>query len=107
MFTGVVGSEGAVDPCLLVYLVVWVQWIPMLQHGKIQLGEFNLCVATDNPTTAQYSQISTDTAVPYLKWIDGHKGLFKVNLSLVSSIHPQVWLLTCLLEWSATQRNGE
>lgn len=66
-----------------------VQWIPMLRDGKIQLGEFNLSVAADRPPAA-YSQLSSDVALPNLKWIDGHKPVFKVNVSMVSSIHPKV-----------------
>ena len=61
----------------------------MLRDGKIQLGEFNLCVAADKPPAA-YSQLSSDVALPNLKWIDGHKPVFKVNVSMVSSIHPKV-----------------
>jgi len=51
------------------------------------------CVGSVDPSGATWEDsagIPTDSAVPYLKWIDGHKSLFKVNLSLVSSIHPQV-----------------
>ena len=66
----------------------------MLQQGKIQLGNFNLCITADHPPPA-YSQISTDTALPSLKWIDGHKPVFKVVVSMVSSIHPQVCVCVC------------
>lgn len=65
------------------------QWVPLLVDGKVQLGEFNLSVTADSPPPA-YSQLSSDVALPNLKWIDGHKPLFKVTLSMVSSIHPQV-----------------
>ena len=61
----------------------------MLRDGKIQLGEFNLSVAADKPPAA-YSQLSSDVALPNLKWIDGHKPVFRVNVSMVSSIHPKV-----------------
>ena len=76
------------------YVTVWhcsiiSQWIPMLQRGKVQVGEFNLAVAADRPPHA-YSQLSSDVPLPNLKWIDGHKSVFKVNVSMVSSIHPKV-----------------
>ena len=61
----------------------------MLQRGKVQVGEFNLAVAADRPPHA-YSQLSSDVPLPNLKWIDGHKSVFKVNVSMVSSIHPKV-----------------
>ena len=64
----------------------------MLRDGKPQLGEFNLSVTADRPPPA-YSQLSSDVALPNLKWIDGHKPLFKVVLSMVSSIHPKVIIL--------------
>lgn len=63
-------------------------WVPMLQHGKLQLGEFNLCVTADRPPPC-YSQIRSDVALPSVKWVDGHKPIFRVNISMVSSIHPQ------------------
>ena len=66
-----------------------VQWIPLFRNGEIQLGEFNLCVTAERPPQC-YSQLSSDVALPNLKWIDGHKPVFKLNLSMVSSIHPQV-----------------
>lgn len=55
----------------------------------MQLGEFNLAVTADRPPAA-YSQLSSDVALPNLKWIDGHKPLFKVTVNMVSSIHPKV-----------------
>ena len=61
----------------------------MLQRGKVQVGEFNLAVAADRPPPA-YSQLSSDVPLPNLKWIDGHKSVFKVTVSMVSSIHPKV-----------------
>ena len=57
------------------------------RENDIQLGEFNLAITSEHPPAA-YSQVSSDVALPNLKWIDGHKPLFKVTLSLVSSIHP-------------------
>lgn len=62
-----------------------------MRDGKVQLGEFNLCVAADRPPPA-YSQLSSDVALPNLKWIDGHKPVFRVTVAMVSSIHPQVRL---------------
>lgn len=76
----------------------------MLRDGKVQLGEYNLSVTADSPPPA-YSQLSSDVALPNLKWIDGHKPIFKVNLSMVSSIHPQVsQTSTCRDSWCSTFR---
>ena len=74
------------------------QWVPILSNGKIQLGEFNLSVTADRPPPA-YSHLSSDVALPNLKWIDGHKPVFKVNISMVSSIHPKVIHTPCQWVW--------
>ena len=58
------------------------------RDNDIQLGEFNLAITSEHPPSA-YSQVPSEVALPNLKWIDGHKPLFKVSLSLASSIHPQ------------------
>lgn len=29
-------------------------------------------------------------ALPGMRWVDGHKGVFSVELTAVSSVHPQV-----------------
>lgn len=30
-------------------------------------------------------------ALPGMRWVDGHKGVFSVELVAASSVHPQVW----------------
>lgn len=32
----------------------------------------------------------TWVALPGMRWVDGHKGVFSVELTAVSSVHPQV-----------------
>ena len=61
----------------------------MLNDGSIPLGELNLCVMADHPPAA-YSHLTSDVALPNLKWIDGHKPVFKVTLTMISSVYPQV-----------------
>lgn len=61
----------------------------MLEDGKIQMGEFNLPVAAERPPPG-YSQLSTHVCLPNLKWVDSHKPVFRVNVSMVSSVHPKV-----------------
>lgn len=63
----------------------------MLEDGKIQMGEFNLPVAAEKPPPG-YSQLSTNVCLPNLKWVDSHKPVFRVNVSMVSSVHPKVVL---------------
>ena len=66
----------------------------MLEDGKIQTGEFHLPVAADRPPPG-YSQLSTHVCLPNLKWVDSHKPVFRVNVNLVSSVHPKVVLTQC------------
>ena len=73
-----------------------MQWMPLLEDGKIQLGEFNLPVAAERPPSA-YSQLSSNVFLPNLKWVDSHKPIFKINISMVSSIHPKVSHTTHIL----------
>ena len=61
----------------------------MLEDGKIQLGEFSLPVAAERPPPA-YSQLSSNVFLPNLKWVDSHKPIFRINVSMVSSVHPKV-----------------
>ena len=75
--------------CIMVNLYHYLQWIPMFEDGKIQMGEFNLPVAAERPPPG-YSQLSTHVCLPNLKWVDSHKPVFRVNVSMVSSVHPKV-----------------
>ena len=38
------------------------------------------------PTSVSLPQV----ALPGMRWVDGHKGVFNVELMAVSSVHPQV-----------------
>ncbi|XP_075403417.1 dedicator of cytokinesis protein 6 isoform X3 [Tenrec ecaudatus] len=63
-------------------------WIPLLQHGRLRTGPFCLPVSVDRPP-ASYSVLTPDVALPGMRWVDGHKGVFSVELTAVSSVHPQ------------------
>ncbi|XP_023373752.1 dedicator of cytokinesis protein 6 isoform X4 [Otolemur garnettii] len=63
-------------------------WIPLLQHGRLRTGPFCLPVSVDQPPPS-YSVLTPDVALPGMRWVDGHKGVFSVELSAVSSVHPQ------------------
>uniref|UniRef100_A0A8C4L9Y6 Dedicator of cytokinesis 6 n=1 Tax=Equus asinus asinus TaxID=83772 RepID=A0A8C4L9Y6_EQUAS len=58
-------------------------WIPLLQHGRLRTGPFCLPVSVDQPPP------SYSVALPGMRWVDGHKGVFSVELTAVSSVHPQ------------------
>ncbi|XP_006898913.1 PREDICTED: dedicator of cytokinesis protein 6-like [Elephantulus edwardii] len=85
-------------------------WIPLLQHGRLRTGPFCLPVSVDRPPPS-YSMLTPDlagelwlpvcrnvwawwcdqqlVALPGMRWVDGHKGVFSVALTAVSSVHPQ------------------
>ncbi|XP_060040571.1 dedicator of cytokinesis protein 6 isoform X2 [Erinaceus europaeus] len=63
-------------------------WIPLLQHGRLRSGPFCLPVSVDQPPPS-YSVLTPDVALPGMRWVDGHKGVFSVELAAVSSVHPQ------------------
>uniref|UniRef100_A0A452RCD3 Dedicator of cytokinesis 6 n=1 Tax=Ursus americanus TaxID=9643 RepID=A0A452RCD3_URSAM len=63
-------------------------WIPLLQHGCLRTGPFCLPVSVDQ-LPPSYSVLTPDVALPGMRWVDGHKGVFSVELTAVSSVHPQ------------------
>uniref|UniRef100_A0A8C6QLD4 Dedicator of cytokinesis 6 n=1 Tax=Nannospalax galili TaxID=1026970 RepID=A0A8C6QLD4_NANGA len=63
-------------------------WIPLLQHGCLRTGPFCLPVSVDQPPPS-YSVLTPDVALPGMRWVDGHKGVFSVELTAASSVHPQ------------------
>uniref|UniRef100_G3T4C0 Dedicator of cytokinesis 6 n=1 Tax=Loxodonta africana TaxID=9785 RepID=G3T4C0_LOXAF len=75
-------------PCTAVETPVGFTWIPLLQHGRLRTGPFCLPVSVDRPPPS-YSVLTPDVALPGMRWVDGHKGVFTVELTAVSSVHPQ------------------
>ncbi|KAM4888495.1 dedicator of cytokinesis protein 6 [Thomomys bottae] len=63
-------------------------WIPLLQHGRLRTGPFCLPVSVDQ-LPPSYSVLTPDVALPGMRWVDGHKGVFSVELTAASSVHPQ------------------
>ncbi|XP_076977876.1 dedicator of cytokinesis protein 6 isoform X1 [Tamandua tetradactyla] len=63
-------------------------WLPLLQHGRLRTGPFCLPVSVDRPPPS-YSVLTPDVALPGMRWVDGHKGVFSVELTAVSSVHAQ------------------
>ncbi|XP_036596667.1 dedicator of cytokinesis protein 6 [Trichosurus vulpecula] len=63
-------------------------WIPLLQHSRLRTGPFCLPVSVDRPPPS-YSVLTPDVPLPGMRWVDGHKGVFSVELTAVSSVHPQ------------------
>ncbi|XP_077992756.1 dedicator of cytokinesis protein 7-like isoform X2 [Glandiceps talaboti] len=63
-------------------------WVPALHDGRLHMGEFCLPVSVEKPPN-NYFMLSPEVQLPGMRWVDGHKGLFNVAFSAVSSIHTQ------------------
>ncbi|XP_022087787.1 dedicator of cytokinesis protein 7-like isoform X2 [Acanthaster planci] len=80
-------------------------WFPMMRDGRLQVGDFSLPVSMDVPPMG-YSMLSPEllksralskadstrtpqVQLPTMRWVDGHKPLFTVEIKAVSSIHAQ------------------
>ena len=69
--------------------LIGVTWLPIidLKTGMINVGEFNLPISSEI-LPKDYSRSSPEIPLPSVKWMDGHRPLFKVSLQLQSTIHP-------------------
>ncbi|XP_059617297.1 dedicator of cytokinesis protein 7 [Phlebotomus argentipes] len=61
-------------------------WIPILQDGKLSVGEFNLPVMVEEPPE-NYSFIPPDVQLPGTKWLDNHRPVFSLTIDAVTSVH--------------------
>ncbi|KAL0992883.1 hypothetical protein UPYG_G00100510 [Umbra pygmaea] len=63
-------------------------WIPLMQHGRLRTGSFNLPVSVEKPPPS-YSVLTPDVQLPGMKWVDNHKQVFNVEVTAASSVHTQ------------------
>ncbi|XP_077331125.1 dedicator of cytokinesis protein 8 isoform X1 [Lithobates pipiens] len=71
--------------------VLGYSWLPILQNERLQTGHYCLPVATDK-LPVNYSMHSPERlpAQPTpIKWVEGHKGVFNLEVQAVSSVHTQ------------------
>ncbi|NWI11369.1 DOCK8 protein, partial [Crypturellus soui] len=71
--------------------LVGYTWLPILLNDRLQTGHFCLPVALDK-LPAHYSIHSPEkvpSQTPPVKWVEGHKGVFEVEVQAVSSVHTQ------------------
>lgn len=62
------------------------QWLPILNDGKLNVGEFMLPVMVEQPPE-NYSYIPPDVQLPGTKWLDNHRPVFTVTIDAVTSVH--------------------
>ncbi|BFF96110.1 dedicator of cytokinesis protein 6 [Drosophila madeirensis] len=61
-------------------------WLPLLEDGKLKVGEFNLPVMVETPPE-NYSFIPPNVHLPGIKWLDNHRAVFAINVEAVTAIH--------------------
>ncbi|XP_061484809.1 dedicator of cytokinesis protein 8 isoform X2 [Rhineura floridana] len=79
-------KQGASVETLLGY-----SWLPILLNDRLQTGHYCLPVALDK-LPANYSMHSAEKVPPQsppIKWVEGHKGVFNVEVQGISSVHTQ------------------
>ncbi|XP_053859197.1 dedicator of cytokinesis protein 8 isoform X1 [Vidua macroura] len=79
-------KQGASVETLLGY-----SWLPILLNDRLQTGHYSLPVALDK-LPLHYSIQSPEkipSQTPPIKWVEGHKGIFIVDIQAVSSVHTQ------------------
>ncbi|NXD05348.1 DOCK8 protein, partial [Certhia familiaris] len=71
--------------------LIGYSWLPILLNDRLQTGHYSLPVALDK-LPLHYSIHSPEkipSQAPPIKWVEGHKGVFVVEVQAVSSVHTQ------------------
>uniref|UniRef100_A0A2I3SJT7 Dedicator of cytokinesis 8 n=1 Tax=Pan troglodytes TaxID=9598 RepID=A0A2I3SJT7_PANTR len=86
-------KQGASVETLLGY-----SWLPILLNERLQTGSYCLPVALEKlpPNYSMHSAEKVPLQNPPIKWAEGHKGVFNIEVQAVSSVHTQ-------LNWSAVR----
>uniref|UniRef100_A0A8C9VSN1 Dedicator of cytokinesis 8 n=1 Tax=Scleropages formosus TaxID=113540 RepID=A0A8C9VSN1_SCLFO len=66
--------------------LIGYSWLPMLNNDRLQTVQYCLPIAQDR-LPANYSMHPPE--VPPVKWVESHKGVFNLEVQVVSSIHTQ------------------
>ncbi|EDW80222.1 uncharacterized protein Dwil_GK21076 [Drosophila willistoni] len=61
-------------------------WLPLLEDGKLRVGEFNLPVMVEAPPE-NYSFIPPNVHLPGIKWLDNHRAVFTLQVDAMTAIH--------------------
>ncbi|XP_076304439.1 dedicator of cytokinesis protein Ziz isoform X14 [Tachypleus tridentatus] len=70
--------------------VVGYVWLPLLSKGRLNVDQHNLTVASHLPTgylSCEPLGLGKGFSGPDIRWLDGGKELFKVELKLVSTVY--------------------
>ncbi|XP_005999457.1 dedicator of cytokinesis protein 8 isoform X2 [Latimeria chalumnae] len=71
--------------------LIGYSWLPILANERLQIGHYCLPVALDKlPTNySMHSPEKVPSQSPPIKWVEGHKGVFNIEVQGVSSVHTQ------------------
>uniref|UniRef100_A0A4X1W0L1 Dedicator of cytokinesis 8 n=2 Tax=Sus scrofa TaxID=9823 RepID=A0A4X1W0L1_PIG len=66
-------------------------WLPILLNERLQTGSYCLPVALEKlpPNYSMHSAEKVPSQNPPIKWAEGHKGVFNIEVQAVSSVHTQ------------------
>ncbi|XP_045145300.1 dedicator of cytokinesis protein 8 [Echinops telfairi] len=66
-------------------------WLPILMNERLQTGSHCLPIALEKlpPNYSMHSAEKVPLQNPPIKWAEGHKGVFSVEVQAVSSVHTQ------------------
>ncbi|XP_030592976.1 dedicator of cytokinesis protein 8 isoform X1 [Archocentrus centrarchus] len=71
--------------------LIGYSWLPILNIDRLQTGQFCLPIVLER-LPVNYSLHTPEKIplqVPPVKWMEGHKGLFNLEIQAVSSVHTQ------------------
>ncbi|XP_058491791.1 dedicator of cytokinesis protein 8 isoform X1 [Solea solea] len=71
--------------------LIGYSWLPILHNDRLQTGQFCLPIVLDR-LPVNYSLHTPEKLPPQaasVKWMEGHKGLFNLEIQAVSSVHTQ------------------
>ncbi|XP_063106362.1 dedicator of cytokinesis protein 8 isoform X2 [Cavia porcellus] len=79
-------KQGASVESLLGY-----SWLPIVLNERLQTGSYCLPVALEKlpPNYFMHSAEKVPLQNPPIKWVEGHKGVFNIEVQAVSSVHAQ------------------
>ncbi|NWR38712.1 DOCK8 protein, partial [Tachuris rubrigastra] len=60
-------------------------WLPILLNDRLQTGHYSL----PNDSYISFPSQKMPSQTPPIKWVEGHKGVFIVEVQAVSSVHTQ------------------
>ncbi|KAJ8285221.1 hypothetical protein GJAV_G00023710 [Gymnothorax javanicus] len=71
--------------------LIGYSWLPLLCNDQLQTGQFCLPIALERlpPNYSLQSPEKASPQMPAVKWMEGHKGVFNLELQAVSSVHTQ------------------